>query len=259
MSVIAGEEASAFDDTPASTSATARWSTDAHYGASIACAAPGSTIGSPGVGSNRRSCTYSPARRASPSRTRCFRLGGSDTRCGRIAAGAGGDQQAKRLCFPRQIVQLEYSSESGYSVNDFVSRKVPDLLGWPRARGLRRGATTSGMFSTESLCARRRREAPDSTRARQNDDRFYTLSLCPAVPLHVRPHEAGGYLLRATRRRGRHTLSKVVLDDLNTGRHLRSGFHGDRHLFAGKNKSQPPGVKINHYSNAAISSRRTRA
>src|SRR5258705_5097202 len=31
--------------------------------------------------------------------------------------------------FPRQVVQVEYSSGTGYAVNDFVSRKVPIFWG----------------------------------------------------------------------------------------------------------------------------------
>jgi len=154
--------------------------------------------------------------------------------------------------FPRQIVQVEYSSGTGYAVNNFVSRKVPIFWGGHakvdfgiaphyernvfhtrRVFGLDVGAST-GFYKT-----------------RQHNDRFYTLSVYPLFRFtFLRARVADMYFAYSLA--GPTYISKIVLDDLNTGRHFTFQDFMGIGWFVGRSRNLNIGVKINHYSNGNI-------
>jgi hypothetical protein len=154
--------------------------------------------------------------------------------------------------FPRQIVQLEYSSGSGYSVNDFVSRKVP--IFWGGHARVDFGVAPHyerNVFHTRKVFALDVGASAGFYKTRQNNDRFYTLSLYPLFRFtFIRMKPADIYFAYSLA--GPTYISKIVLDDLNTGRHFTFQDFMGLGVFAGKNRNLNAGVKINHYSNGNI-------
>ena len=154
--------------------------------------------------------------------------------------------------FPRQIVQLEYSSGSGYSVNDFVSRKVP--IFWGGHARVDFGVAPHyerNVFHTRKVFALDVGASAGFYKTRQNNDRFYTLSLYPLFRFtFIRMRPADIYFAYSLA--GPTYISKIVLDDLNTGRHFTFQDFMGIGVFAGKNRNLNAGVKINHYSNGNI-------
>ena len=154
--------------------------------------------------------------------------------------------------FPRQIVQLEYSSGSGYSVNDFVSRKVP--IFWGGHARVDFGVAPHyerNVFHTRKVFALDVGASAGFYKTRQNNDRFYTLSLYPLFRFtFIRMKPADIYFAYSLA--GPTYISRIVLDDLNTGRHFTFQDFMGIGVFAGKNRNLNAGVKINHYSNGNI-------
>ncbi len=154
--------------------------------------------------------------------------------------------------FPRQIIQFEYSSASGYSVNDFVSRKVP--IFWGGHARVDFGVAPHyerNVFHTRKIFALDAGASAGFYKTRQNNDRFYTLSLYPLLRFtFVRSTLADIYFAYSLA--GPTYISKIVLDDLNTGRHFTFQDFMGIGVFAGKNRHLNAGVKINHYSNGNI-------
>jgi len=154
--------------------------------------------------------------------------------------------------FPRQIVQLEYSSGSGYSVNDFVSRKVP--IFWGGHARVDFGVAPHyerNVFHTRKVFALDVGASAGFYKTRQNNDRFYTLSLYPLFRFtFIRMRPADIYFAYSLA--GPTYISRIVLDDLNTGRHFTFQDFMGIGVFAGKNRNLNAGVKINHYSNGNI-------
>jgi opacity protein-like surface antigen len=154
--------------------------------------------------------------------------------------------------FPRQIVQLEYSSGSGYSVNDFVSRKVP--IFWGGHARVEFGVAPHyerNVFHTRKVFALDVGASAGFYKTRQNNDRFYTLSLYPLFRFNfIRMRPADIYFAYSLA--GPTYISKIVLDDLNTGRHFTFQDFMGIGWFAGKRRNLNAGVKINHYSNGNI-------
>lgn len=154
--------------------------------------------------------------------------------------------------FPRQIVQLEYSSGSGYSVNDFVSRKVP--IFWGGHARVNFGVAPHyerNVFHTRKVFALDVGASAGFYKTRQNNDRFYTLSLYPLFRFtFIRMRPADIYFAYSLA--GPTYISRIVLDDLNTGRHFTFQDFMGIGVFAGKNRNLNAGVKINHYSNGNI-------
>ncbi len=154
--------------------------------------------------------------------------------------------------FPRQIIQLEYSSGSGYAVNDFVSRKVP--IFWGGHARVDFGVAPHyerNIFHTRRVFALDVGASAGFYETRQNNDRFYTLSMYPLFRFtFVRMTPADVYFAYSLA--GPTYISKIMLDDLNTGRHFTFQDFMGIGVFAGKNRSLNVGVKINHYSNGNI-------
>jgi opacity protein-like surface antigen len=154
--------------------------------------------------------------------------------------------------FPRQIVQLEYSSGSGYSVNDFVSKTVP--IFWGGHARVDFGVAPHyerNLFHTRKVFALDAGASAGFYKTRQNNDRFYTLSLYPLFRFtFLRMKPADIYFVYSLA--GPTYISKIVLDDLNTGRHFTFQDFMGIGLFAGRNRSFNAGIKINHYSNGNI-------
>ena len=154
--------------------------------------------------------------------------------------------------FPRQVLQIEYSSGTGYGVNDFVSRKVP--IFWGGHAKVDFGIAPHyerNVFHTRRIFALDVGASAGLYRTRQNNDRFYTLSLYPLFRFtFLRARLADMYFAYSLA--GPTYISKIVLDDLDTGRHFTFQDFMGIGWFAGRNRNLNLGVKINHYSNGNI-------
>ena len=154
--------------------------------------------------------------------------------------------------FPRQVVQLEYSSGTGYAVNDFVSRKVP--IFWGGHAQVDFGLAPHyerNVFHTRKIFGLDAGASAGFYRTRRNNDRFYTLSLYPLFRFtFLRTRAADMYFAYSLA--GPTYISKIVLDGLDTGRHFTFQDFMGIGWFAGRNRNLNAGVKINHYSNGNI-------
>jgi lipid A 3-O-deacylase PagL/OmpA family protein len=154
--------------------------------------------------------------------------------------------------FPRQILQVEYSSGTGYGVNDFVSRKVP--IFWGGHAKVDFGIAPHyerNVFHTRKVFSLDVGTSAGIYKTRQNNDRFFTLSVYPLFRFtFLRTRRADMYFAYSLA--GPTYISKVVLDDLDTGHHFTFQDFMGIGWFAGANRNLNLGVKINHYSNGNI-------
>ena len=154
--------------------------------------------------------------------------------------------------FPRQIVQVEYSSGSGYAVNNFVSRKMP--IFWGGHAKVDFGIAPHyerNVFHTRRVFGLDVGASAGFYNTRENNDRFYTLSVYPLFRFtFLRARLADMYFAYSLA--GPTYISKIVLDDLNTGRHFTFQDFMGIGWFVGRSRNLNIGVKINHYSNGNI-------
>ena len=156
------------------------------------------------------------------------------------------------VIFPRQIIQVEYSSGTGYGVNNFVSRTVP--IFWGGHAKVDFGIAPHyerNVFHTRRVFALDVGASAGVYKTRLNDERFVTLSVYPLFRFtFLRARLADMYFAYSLA--GPTYISKVILDDLNTGRHFTFQDFMGIGWFAGANRNLSFGVKINHYSNGNI-------
>ena len=156
------------------------------------------------------------------------------------------------VIFPRHLIQVEYSSGTGYGVNDFVSRKVP--IFWGGHAKVDFGIAPHyerNVFHTRKVFALDVGGSAGFYKTRQNNDRFVTLSVYPLFRFtFLRTRLADMYFAYSLA--GPTYISKIMLDDLNTGRHFTFQDFMGIGWFAGANRNLNLGVKINHYSNGNI-------
>jgi len=156
------------------------------------------------------------------------------------------------VIFPRHLIQVEYSSGTGYGINDFVSRKVP--IFWGGHAKVDFGIAPHyerNVFHTRRVFALDVGGSAGFYKTRQNNDRFFTLSVYPLFRFtFLRARLADMYFAYSLA--GPTYISKVMLDDLNTGRHFTFQDFMGIGWFAGANRNLNLGVKINHYSNGNI-------
>jgi hypothetical protein len=160
--------------------------------------------------------------------------------------------RAGGFTFPRQVAYLEYSSGTGYGVNDFVSRKVP--IFWGGHAKVDFGIAPHyerNVFHTRKVFALDVGTSAGFYRTRQNNDRFVTLSVYPLFRFtFLRTHLADMYFAYSLA--GPTYISKIVLDGLDTGRHFTFQDFLGIGWFAGAKRQLNAGIKINHYSNGNI-------
>ena len=154
--------------------------------------------------------------------------------------------------FPRQVAYVEYSSGTGYGVNDFVSRKVP--IFWGGHAKVDFGIAPHyerNVFHTRKVFALDVGASTGFYKTRQNNDRFFTLSAYPLFRFtFLRTRVADMYFAYSLA--GPTYISKIVLDGLDTGRHFTFQDFMGIGWFAGRQRNVNIGVKINHYSNGNI-------
>jgi opacity protein-like surface antigen len=154
--------------------------------------------------------------------------------------------------FPKHVVQIEYSSGTGYGVNNFVSKTVPVF--WGGHAKVDFGVAPHyerNIFHTKKMFALDVGVSAGVYKTRQNDDRFYTLSAYPLLRFTLLRRKAAD-LYFAYSLAGPTYISKTVLDDLDTGRHFTFQDFMGVGIFAGSRRNLNFMLKINHYSNGNI-------
>ena len=160
--------------------------------------------------------------------------------------------RAAGFIFPHHIASVEYSSGTGYSVNDFVSRTVP--IFWGGHAKVDFGIAPHferNVFHTRKVFALDVGASAGFYKTRQNDERFFTLSAYPLFRFtFLRARRADMYFAYSLA--GPTYISKIVLDGLDTGRHFTFQDFMGIGWFVGRERNMTIGVKINHYSNGNI-------
>jgi hypothetical protein len=196
--------------------------------------------------------TYSPGRTAVNQPRTVFSSGGFRYTMRPLPPDRVEANRDAGFIFPRQIVQVEYSSGTGYAVNNFVSRKVP--IFWGGHAKVDFGIAPHyerNVFHTRRVFGLDVGASAGFYKTREHNDRFYTLSVYPLFRFtFLRARLADMYFAYSLA--GPTYISKIVLDDLNTGRHFTFQDFMGIGWFVGRSRSLNIGVKINHYSNGNI-------
>lgn len=196
--------------------------------------------------------TYLPGNASAAQRRTVFTSGGVGYTMRRLSDSQAAANSEGGAIFPRQILQLEYSSGVGYSINEFVSTKVP--IFWGGNARVDIGIAPHyerNVFHTRRIFALDVGTSAGVYMTRQRDDRFYTASVYPLLRFtFLRTTRADVYFAYSVA--GPTFISKVLLDDLDTGHHFTFQDFMSIGLFAGRNRHVNVGVKINHFSNGNI-------
>ena len=158
--------------------------------------------------------TYSPGRAAVNQPRTVFSSGGFRYTMRPLPPDRVEANRDAGFIFPRLIVQVEYSSGTGYAVNNFVSRKVP--IFWGGHAKVDFGIAPHyerNVFHTRRVFGLDVGASAGFYKTRENNDRFYTLSVYPLFrftflrayrpPFHV-PGFHGDRMVRGKEQESQH-------------------------------------------------------
>ncbi|HYT75569.1 MAG TPA: acyloxyacyl hydrolase [Vicinamibacterales bacterium] len=157
-----------------------------------------------------------------------------------------------KVVFPRNAIQLEYSTGYGYGVNNFLSKTVP--IFWSGDVNVDRGVAvhyTRNVFHTARVFALDLGTSASTWRSRENHERFFTLSAYPLLRftvLRTRPAD----LFVAYSLAGPTFISRVIIDGRDTGGRFTFQDFMEAGAFIGRHRRAIVTVKINHYSNGNL-------
>ena len=156
------------------------------------------------------------------------------------------------VVFPRNQVQLEYTTAYGYGLSDFVSKTVP--IFWSGNVNVDRGVAlhyARDLFHTARIFALDVGGSAARWRSQESGARFSTLSAYPLFRFTlVRTKPADLYVCYSLA--GPTYLSKVVIDGRDTGTHFTFQDFMGAGAFVGPGRRVSIGVKLNHYSNGNL-------
>jgi hypothetical protein len=154
--------------------------------------------------------------------------------------------------YPKQWIQIGYASNIfGYNVNNAISEAY---LFWGGNVEVSKGLSVNyqkNVFHGAKVFALDWGLNASFWRSNINEETFYTLSAFPVFRinfLHIRPFDAYFYYSVA----GPTYISKVFIDELNTGAHFTFQDNMGIGVFFGKNRNYNAELKIGHYSNGNI-------
>jgi opacity protein-like surface antigen len=163
--------------------------------------------------------------------------------------------RAAGFFFPVNLVQVEYTTGVGYSVNDFVSKRVPIFWGGSVkvAQGVA-GHYDRNVFHTRKLFALDLGASASFWNSRADREHFFTLSAYPLMRFTVvRTQPADVYLCYSLA--GPTYISQVMIDNRDTGHHFTFQDFIGVGAFLGAPRHFGVSLKINHYSNGNIFTR----
>jgi hypothetical protein len=160
--------------------------------------------------------------------------------------------QRSGFVFPAHVIQIEYSTGSGYSINTALSTKVPVF--WEGQVRTDRGLAvhlTRNVFHTARVFSLDLGASASDWRTRNGREGFVTLSTYPLFRFTVlRASRADVYLCYSLA--GPTFMSARLLDQRDLGRRFTFQDFMGAGLFLGRDRRLTVGVKINHYSNGNI-------
>jgi hypothetical protein len=153
---------------------------------------------------------------------------------------------------PENIVQLEYGTGHGYSVNHFLSSKVP--IFWNGNVEIERGVAVHydrNVFHTRRFFALDVGTSISYWRSRVLIDKFVTASVYPLLRFTlVRTKPADFFAMYSFA--GPTYISKIIIDNLGTGSHFTFQDFVGAGVFIGEARNVSLGFKITHYSNGNL-------
>lgn len=165
----------------------------------------------------------------------------------RVAAALEGN-----YFFPRQLLQVEYTTGVGFNVNTFLSDQVPVF--WGGNARVARGVGVHynrNVFHTRKVFSFDIGASASGFSSLNQRERVFALSLYPLLRLTmVRTAPADVYFQYSLA--GPTYISKLSLDTYLLGRHFTFQDFMGVGAFLGRDRKFTAGVKINHYSNGNL-------
>jgi hypothetical protein len=156
------------------------------------------------------------------------------------------------VVFPANVVEIEYSTGSGYAVNTFVSKTVPVF--WNGDVKVDRGLALHydrNVFHTGRVFALDLGTSASTWRSRSNHDRFFTLSVFPLLRFTLLRRKPAD-VFAAYSLAGPTYISKSIVDGQDTGSRFTFQDFLEAGAFVGVHRRTKVTVKINHYSNGNL-------
>ena len=155
--------------------------------------------------------------------------------------------------FPLQLVQVGYSTNAfGYKVNNLVSHKVPIFWGGDAQieHGIWLGYQRN-IFHTKKVFSFDWGADFSYWESNQADNDFFTFSVFPLIRFtFIRSSPLDLYFNYSAA--GPAYISRIMIDDKNTGKHFTFQDFMGIGTFVGKNRNLNAEIRIAHYSNGNI-------
>jgi Outer membrane protein beta-barrel domain/Lipid A 3-O-deacylase (PagL) len=197
--------------------------------------------------------TYSPSRSTAKQPHTLMLSGGFTYNMRPLPEERVAENSRAGFAFPRDLVQVGYTTDAlGYGVNRFVSGGVP--IFWGGLAQVNRGVTVRyhrNVFHTRKVFSLDLGASVASWRSRVDRQTFYTASVFPEfrfTPLRLRGADLYlGYSLA-----GPTSISRVVVDAKDTGRHFTLQDFMAIGIYLGKDRHVNAELHIAHYSNGNV-------
>jgi opacity protein-like surface antigen len=154
--------------------------------------------------------------------------------------------------FPENVVQLEFATGRGYSVNTFLSNKA--RIFWGGNVEIDRGLALHyerNVFHTRKFFALDLGTSVSYWRSRLERDKFVTLSVYPLLRFTLlRTKPADLYVMYSLA--GPTYITKIVIDSLGTGGNFTFQDFVGGGVFIGEKRNVSLGIKVSHYSNGNL-------
>ena len=200
------------------------------------------------------STTYSPERKNAQQPHTIFYSAGFAYNMKSLPAERVEKNSNSGYIFPRNILQIGYTTNAlCYGVNKFVAEGAVPIF-WGGEARLRRGFSINyqhNVFHTRKVFSLDIGTSFGYWESRDNRDQLFTLSAYPMLRFTVlRTRPVDFYLNYSVA--GPSFISKITIDDKNTGRNFTFRDFMGLGMFAGKNRNINAEINIGHFSNGNI-------
>jgi hypothetical protein len=198
-------------------------------------------IAVPGQGSNKQPNTE-------------FISGGFDYTMRNVPAEPGGSEARKGPIWPRNIIEVGYITNAiGYGVNDFFTKGKFSIF-WHGTVEVSSGVSVNyqhNMFHTRRFFALDWGTGLSAWKSRINGDRFFTLSIYPAVRIPIiRTNPVEFYFTYSLA--GPSLITKTTIDGQATGKVFTFQDYMGIGYYLGRKRRVTGQIRIAHYSNANL-------
>ena len=168
------------------------------------------------------------------------------------------DEKVKRnssgFIFPKNLLQFGYTTNAlGYGVNNFVSKEAIPIF-WAGDAQIGRGISFQfqhNIFHARKVFSLDWGAGLSCWQSRRDKNKFITMSLFPLLRFTaVRSESADIYFNYSVA--GPSYISKLIIDDHNTGKHFTFQDFMGMGAYIGKKKNLNAEIRIMHYSNGNL-------